>query len=131
MGWGGVPAAIEMGYIQKRIQEGAYRYQKEIESGERILIGVNKFKVNEPVSMKLHKFDPQIERSQIEKLAKIKAHRDGEKVKHLLERLKETAKGGSNLMLPIIEAVKAYATLGEICGVLKEIFGEYKSTTYI
>lgn len=128
---GGAPVAIEVGYIQKKIQEGAYRYQKEIESGARILVGVNRFKVNEPASMKVHKLDPQIERSQVEKLAKIKAHRHEEKVTHLLEKLKEAAKGGSNLMFPIIEAVKAYATLGEICSVLKEIFGEYKGTTYI
>jgi methylmalonyl-CoA mutase N-terminal domain/subunit len=128
---GGASAAIEAGYTQKKIQEGAYRYQKEIESGERIVIGVNKFKINEPVPMKLHKFDPQIEKLQLEKLAKVKAHRDAEKVKHLLERLKEAARGDANLMFPILEAVKAYTTLGEICGGLKEVFGEYKSTTFV
>ena len=128
---GGAPAAIEAGYIQKKIQEGAYRYQKEIESGERILIGVNKFKVDEPVSMKLQRVDPQVEKDQLEKLRKIKMTRDNGKVKFLLEKLMETAKGDANLMDPILDAVKAYATLGEICGTLREVFGEYKGVTFI
>ena len=128
---GGAPAAIEAGYIQKKIQEGAYRYQKEIESGERILIGVNKFKVDEPVSMKLQRVDPQVEKNQLEKLRKIKMTRDNGKVKFLLEKLMETAKGDANLMDPILDAVKAYATLGEICGTLREVFGEYKGVTFI
>jgi methylmalonyl-CoA mutase N-terminal domain/subunit len=128
---GGAPLAIETGYIQKRIQEGAYRYQKEIESGERTLIGVNKFRVDEPVSMKLAKIDPQVEKDQLEKLKKIKAARDNGKVKFLLEKLKEAAQGEANLMYPILDAVKAYATLGEICGTLREVFGEYKGVTFI
>jgi methylmalonyl-CoA mutase N-terminal domain/subunit len=128
---GGAPAAIEAGYIQKKIQEGAYRYQKEIESGERILIGVNKFKVDEPVSMKLQRVDPQVEKDQLEKLRKIKMTRDNGEVKFLLEKLMETAKGDANLMDPILDAVKAYATLGEICGTLREVFGEYKGVTFI
>jgi methylmalonyl-CoA mutase N-terminal domain/subunit len=128
---GGAPLAIETGYIQKRIQEGAYRYQKEIESGERTLIGVNKFKVDEPVSMKLAKIDPQVERDQLEKLKKIKATRDNGKMKFLLEKLMEAARGDANLMYPILDAVKAYATLGEICSTLREVFGEYKGVTFI
>jgi len=128
---GGAPAAIESGYIQKEIQEGAYRYQKEIESGERALIGVNRFKVDEPVSMKLQRLDPQIERDQLEKLRKTKAARDNVKVNSLLRKLKEAAQGDANLMYPIIETVKAYATLGEICNTLRELFGEYKGTTFI
>jgi len=128
---GGAPLAIETGYIQKRIQEGAYRYQKEIESGERTLIGVNKFKVDEPVSMKLAKIDPQVEKDQLEKLKKIKAARDNGKVKFLLEKLMEAAQGDANLMYPILDAVKGYATLGEICSTLREVFGEYKGVTFI
>lgn len=128
---GGAPVAIETGYIQKKIQEGAYRYQKEIEAGERVLIGVNKFKVDEPVSMKLAKMDPQVERDQLEKLRKIKGARDNGEVKHLLEKLKGAARGEANLMYPILDAVKAYATLGEICNTLREVFGEYKGATFI
>jgi methylmalonyl-CoA mutase, N-terminal domain len=128
---GGASAAIESGYIQKKIQEGAYRYQKEIESGERILIGVNKFKVDEPVSMKLQKVDPQVEKDQLEKLSKTKATRDNRKVRSVLERLRKTAEGNANLMYPILDAVKAYATLGEICDTLRETFGEYKGVTFI
>ncbi len=128
---GGAPAAIETGYVQRKIQEGAYRYQKEIESGKRTLIGVNKFKIDEPACMNVLKIDPQVESLQVEKLSKIKAARDNRKVKQLLERLKEAARGDENLMVPVLEAVKAYATLGEICGALKEIFGEYKPPTVI
>lgn len=128
---GRAPVAIEKGYIQKEIQEGAFRYQKEIESGERILIGVNKFKVDEPVSMKLQRVDPQVEKDQLEKLRKIKMRRDNGKVKFHLEKLTETAKGDGNLMYSILDAVKAYATLGEICGRLREVFGEYKGATFI
>ena len=128
---GGAPVAIETGYIQKKIQEGAYRYQKEIESGERILIGVNKFKVDEPVPMKLQRVDAQVEKDQLEKLRKIKMTRDNGKVKFLLGKLMETAKGNGNLMYPILDAVKAYATLGEICSTLREVYGEYKGTTFI
>lgn len=128
---GGAPVAIETGYIQKKIQEGAYRYQKEIESGERILIGVNRVRVDEPASMKLQRVDPQVEKDQLEKLRKTKMARDNGKVKFLLERLMEAAKGDANLMDPILDAVKAYATLGEICGTLRDAFGEYKGVTFI
>lgn len=128
---GGAPAAIESGFIQKKIDEGAYHHQKGIETGEKVLIGVNKFRMDEPVSMKLHKVDPQVERSQLEKLAKVKSGRNNEKVKHVLKRLKEAADGDGNLMFLIPEAVKAYATLGEICDTLKEVFGEYKPANHI
>ncbi len=128
---GGAPAAIESGFIQKKIQEGAYRHQIEIETGEKVLIGVNKFRMDEPVSMKLHRVDPQVERFQLEKLAKVKSRRNNEEVKHILKRMKEAAEGDVNLMFLILEAVKAYATLGEICDALKEVFGEYKPANHI
>jgi methylmalonyl-CoA mutase N-terminal domain/subunit len=128
---GGAPVAIETGYIQKRIQQGAYNYQKEIESGERILIGVNKFKVDEPVSMKLAKIDPEVEKDQLEKLKRIKATRDNSKVKFHLEELKKAAQGEGNLMYPIMDTVKAYATIGEICSTLRDVFGEYKEVTFV
>jgi methylmalonyl-CoA mutase N-terminal domain/subunit len=128
---GGAPVGIETGYIQKKIQEGAYRHQKEIESGERILIGVNKFKVDEPVSMKLAKIDPEVEKDQLEKLKKIKATRDNRKLKFLLGKLKEAAYGDANLLYPMLDAVKAYATLGEICSALRQAFGEYSGVAFI
>jgi methylmalonyl-CoA mutase N-terminal domain/subunit len=129
---GGAPVAIEAGYIQKEIQEGAYRYQRQIESGEKILIGVNKFrKEEESVTMNLLKIDPEVEKSQLEKLRQVKVRRDNRKVSQLLDGLKETARGTDNLMPPILEAVRAYASLGEICGSLKEVFGEYKTATSI
>jgi methylmalonyl-CoA mutase N-terminal domain/subunit len=89
---------------------------------------VNRFKVDEPVSMKLHQIDPQIEKAQIDRLTKTK--RKPEEVRQLLENLKDAARGDTNLMVPNLEAVKAYATLGEICGTLKQIFGEYYQTPF-
>ena len=128
---GGAPAAIETGYVQRKIQEGAYLYQKEIESGTRTLIGVNRFKIDEPACANILRIDSRVERLQVEKLSRIKGTRDNRKVKQLLEELKKAARGDKNLMVPILEAVRAYATLGEICRSLKEIFGEYKPPTVI
>lgn len=124
---GGAPAAIEGGYVQRHIQEGAYRYQKEIESGKRTWIGVNKFVQPDLAPIRLQKMDPEVEKAQLKKLARIKGSRDFDKVLKVLGQLREVAQGNENLMVPILEAVKAYATLGEICGVLRDVFGEYKA----
>jgi len=126
---GGAVSAIERGYIQKEIQESAYRYQKEIESGERIVVGVNRFQVDEEKPTNLLRVDPAVRVAQIEKLRALKEERDEQKVKDTLGRLREAAQGTENLMPPILEAVKAYATLGEICDVLREVFGEYQPST--
>jgi len=126
---GGAVSAIEKGYIQKEIQESAYRYQKEIEAGERIVVGVNRFQVEEEKPTNLLRVDPAVRRAQIEKLKALRAERDEQKVKDTLARLREAAQGTENLMPPILEAVKAYATLGEICDVLRAVFGEYQPST--
>lgn len=121
---GGAPEAIE--YMQKEIQASAYRYQKDIESNKKIVIGVNKFQMKEEKPKGLLKVNPAVGELQMGKLTKLRQERDNEQVKMLLGKLNAAAKGNENLMPYIIEAVKAYATLGEICGELREIFGEYK-----
>lgn len=128
---GGAVAAIEKGYIQQEIQESSYRYQKEIESGKRILVGVNKFQIPEPPVKGLLKVDPKVRELQIKRLAELKASRDNERVKKSLAQLEEAARGDENLMLPILDCVRAYCTLGEICEVLRKVFGEYEPITTI
>ena len=123
---GGATAAIEKGYIQKEIQDSAYQYQREIEQNERIVVGLNRFQVEEEKPSNLLRVDPAVRVSQVDRLQKLKSERDGEKVKKTLAELKQTAEGHDNLMVPILEAVKAYATLGEICDTLREVFGEYQ-----
>jgi methylmalonyl-CoA mutase N-terminal domain/subunit len=126
---GGAPSAIEKGYIQKEIQDSAYRYQREIENAERVVVGVNRFQVEEEKPTNLLRVDPAVRVSQIEKLQKLKSERNSERVKESLTELKRVAEGNENLMIPILNAVKAYATLGEICDVLRGVFGEYQPIT--
>lgn len=127
---GGAINAIENGYIQKEIQENAYKIQQSIEKGEQIVIGVNKFQIDkEDLKLEILKSDPKIERQQIDKLKKIKESRDNNLVHEKLIKIKEVAKTDENLMPYLIDAVKVYATTGEICNILKEVFGTYKMTT--
>ena len=123
---GGAAAAVEKGFIQKEIQSSAYAYQKQIEKSERIVVGLNRFQVEEEKPSNLLRVDPAVRISQLEKLKKLKAERDQGRVGKSLAWLKKTAEGKENLMPPIMEAVKAYATLGEICDTLREVFGEYR-----
>jgi methylmalonyl-CoA mutase, N-terminal domain len=123
---GGVQRAIEKNFMQKEIQDSAYNYQKEIESEERIVVGVNKFQMEEEAASDLLYVDPMVEENQKNKLKKLKASRDNDKVAAALETLRDASGTEQNLMPHIISAVEAYATIGEICGVLREEFGEYK-----
>jgi methylmalonyl-CoA mutase N-terminal domain/subunit len=124
---GGAVAAIEKGYIQKEIQESAYRYQREIEKGERIVVGLNKFQVKEEEKpADLLKVDPAVADRQIARLKELKARRDNAAVQRALAELQAAAEGDANLMPPILAAVKALATLGEICDTLRAVFGEYQ-----
>lgn len=124
---GGMAKAIESGYIQTEIQESAYKTQKEIEKGERIVVGVNKFNDSTKENNELLKVNPELEKDQIKGLKAIKERRNEQKVESVLKDIKEAAVNNRNLMYPIIEAVKEYATLGEITDVLREVFGEYKA----
>lgn len=123
---GGAARAIDSGYVQKEIQESAYSYQKEIESGERIIVGLNKFQIEEEPPKGLLKVDPAVEELQKQKISKIKESRNNTSVKKALEALKRAAEGDDNLMPWILDAVREYATLGEITDVLRAVFGEYQ-----
>lgn len=128
---GGAPRAIENGYIQKEIQNAAYKYQMEVESNEQIVVGVNKFTIEEEGKKDLLRLDPQVEFNQREKLAKLRDERDNDKVNKTLSILKEKAFSDENLMPYILDAVKAYSTLGEICNVLRDVFGEYEQSVIL
>jgi len=125
---GGSPTAIEIGYIQKEIQKSAYQYQKDIEEGRRVIVGVNKFIVEEEETPEILKINPEIEKNQIEFLKKIKAERNNSLVNEKLKSLKEAAQSDANLMPFIIDAVRVYASIGEICNTLREVFGEYRES---
>lgn len=125
---GGSPSAIEIGYIQKEIQQSAYQYQKDIESGKRIIVGVNKFTIEEKEIPEILKINPEIEKAQIEFVKKVKSERSNELVQEKLKELKRAAYGDKNLMPYIIDAVRVYASIGEICNTLREVFGEYRES---
>jgi len=123
---GGVVKCIEEGFIQRQIENAAYQYQMEIERGERIIVGVNKFQVEEEKKPPLLRVNPEVEETQVAKLHALKKNRNNDQVKHLLANLETAARGSDNLMPNIYECVKEYATLGEICNVLRKVFGEYR-----
>ena len=123
---GGVIPAIEKGFFQKEIAEAAYRYQKEIDEEKRIIVGVNRYQIEEDLEIPLLKMDEKGEERQINRLKKLRKERDNAKVQRNLERLRKAAEGDENLMPYILDCVHSYATLGETCQVLREVFGEYK-----
>ena len=125
---GGAVVAIEKGYIQKEIQESAYKWQMEVESGLRTIVGVNKFQVEEEAPKDLLRVDASVGVNQSKKTQAVRANRDQAAVDKALADLKAGAADESvNLMPLILAAVKTYATLGEICNVLREVFGEYEA----
>ena len=123
---GGVIPAIKENFFQREIANSAYKYQKEIESREKIIVGVNEFQLREPCTTPLLKIDESVAKQQIDKLKKLKKERNNKKVKEYLEKLKEAAKGKENLMPYILNCVREYASIGEIMQTLKEIFGTYR-----
>ena len=125
-GMGGALAAVESGYMQREIQESAYRYQKAVERGDEVIVGVNRFAVDEDHPPRLLRVDPAVGRQQSARLAALRARRDNARVQAALAGLRAAAQGTDNLFPPILIAVEAYATTGEICGVLREEFGEYQ-----
>jgi methylmalonyl-CoA mutase N-terminal domain/subunit len=127
---GGAVEAIERGYMQRAIQEEAYAHQQEVEAGTRVVVGVNRFQdEGKPQPLQLYRTDPEAENAQVRGLQALRRERDNRAVLAALGRLRDVALGEENLLPPILRAVKAYATVGEICGVLREVFGEYKAPT--
>jgi methylmalonyl-CoA mutase N-terminal domain/subunit len=124
---GGSVAAIEAGFIQKEIEESAFAYHERLLAKQDVLVGVNDYvEENEQLDVEILKIDPQTERDQVERLARFKADRDQEAVRARLTDLREVAQGTGNLLPPIKEALRVHATLGEVCGVMREEFGEYQ-----
>jgi methylmalonyl-CoA mutase N-terminal domain/subunit len=128
---GGAPKAIEKGFVQREIQNSAYQYQKDVEDKKRIVVGVNEFQSEEETMKDLLKVNPEIEKQQVKKLEEVKSNRVGKEVTEKLARLKKAAKSNENVMPFILDCVKNYATLGEICDQLRDVFGEYKDSIKI
>ena len=126
---GGVIPAIKENFFQREIAEASYRYQSEVESGKRVVVGVNRYVLEDEVPIAILKIDPALEQKQIDRLAAVKAGRDSARVEARLATLKESAaKDGVNLMPPIIEASRDYVTLGEMCDALREVWGVWRET---
>jgi methylmalonyl-CoA mutase N-terminal domain/subunit len=127
---GGMIAAIEKGFPQREIMEAAYNYQKTLESKERIVVGVNAYNSGETAPIEILKIPPQVEEEQVRRLQRVREKRDYHAHQKALSRLETTARQGDNLMPAIIEAVRAYASIGEIIDVLRGVFGEYKDPAF-
>jgi methylmalonyl-CoA mutase, N-terminal domain len=128
---GGVLRAIETGYVQREIQQASYEYQKKVESGEQVVVGVNRYGAESVASPKILRIDADIERGQVERLQKLRARRDAAKVAAALADVAAVARSTQNLMPAIMDAVKSYATVGEISDTLRKEFGEYKESVVI
>ncbi len=126
---GGMVAAIESGYPQREIQDSAYRYQRQVDRKEKIIVGVNEFVVDEEPTVDLLVIDSEAQDRQCAKLRELRGRRDGGLVRRNLDELKRSAASEDNLMPPILECVRSYATLGEMCDALREVFGEYREPT--
>ncbi len=124
---GGMLNAIDKGWVQREIHDSAYTYQKEIEAKDRVIVGVNDYQIEETTKIDTLKVPPELEQKQLGKLKSLKEDRDNEKVQTALSTLRDVAKGDGNLMPAILEAVKVYATLGEICDVFRDEFGTYRA----
>jgi methylmalonyl-CoA mutase N-terminal domain/subunit len=123
---GGAVAAIESGWMQRRIAESAYRLQRRVESGERVIVGQNRFSESAEATVEIMKIEPRGEAEQCERVQNVRAERDGTAAKRCLERLAEEARGTGNLLPPLREALAAYCTIGECCDQLRGVFGEYR-----
>ena len=124
---GGVVPAIEAGFMQREIAEAAFRYQQEVDSGDRIIVGVNGYLTDELPAIPILEMDPRGYQRQLARLNRVRAERDAAAVEASLRRLADAARDGeTNLMYPILDAVNAYATLGEITDVFRQAFGEYQ-----
>ena len=128
---GGAVASIEQGFVQREIGASAYRYQQEIEKAERVVVGLNRFQVKGEEKIPLLKVDPEMEGKQKARLKELRQTRDNAMVRQTLAQLKTAAQGADNLMPPILNAVRALATLGEICNTLREVFGEYEAPALV
>jgi methylmalonyl-CoA mutase N-terminal domain/subunit len=122
---GGAVAAVEQGFVQQEIEQAAFAFTQQVEAGEKVIVGVNKYAEADSEGIELHRLDPEAERRQLERTARLRAERSPEEASAALERVRETARGEANLLPPMREALRARCTVGEICNVLREEFGMY------
>ncbi len=122
---GGAVAAIEQGFVQDEIEQAAFRWQQEVEAGDRVIVGVNRYTEGEEEPIELHRLDPSSERRQLERTARVRADRDAEEAEQAVAAVRETARGDGNLLVPMREALRVRATIGEICNTLRDEFGMY------
>jgi methylmalonyl-CoA mutase, N-terminal domain len=118
-------AAVEQGLVQKEIDDAAFRYSQQVESGERVIVGVNRYEEAQPEPIELHRIDPDAERRQLERTAWVRAERGAGEAEAALERVRDAARGPENLLPPLRGALKARCTIGEICNMLRDEFGMY------
>jgi methylmalonyl-CoA mutase N-terminal domain/subunit len=128
---GGMLRAIEIGYVQREIQEAAYRYQKAVEAREQVVVGVNRFQVDEEPPVNVLRIDPALEQAQVERVRALRERRDTQAATAALNKLKQAAATDENLLPRILECVESYATVGEISNALRDIWGEYRETSTI
>jgi len=122
---GGAVEAIERGFVQREIEEAAFRYNEQIESGERVIVGVNRYAEHEAEPIELHRLDPAAEQRQLERTARVRAERNPEAAAAALEEVRRVSRGSDNLLPPMREALRAHCTIGEICNALRDEFGTY------
>jgi methylmalonyl-CoA mutase, N-terminal domain len=122
---GGAVTAVEQGFVQSEIENAAFKWQQEVESGERVIIGVNKYAAESEQPIELQSIDPDAERRQLERTARVRAERNADEAAAALARVREAARGTENLLHSMREALRVRGTIGEICGVLREEWGEY------
>jgi methylmalonyl-CoA mutase N-terminal domain/subunit len=122
---GGAVTAIEQGFVQSEIEQAAFRWQQEVEAGERVIVGVNRFTEGEEEAIELHRLDPAAEKRQLERTARVRAERNADEAEQALASVREVARGDANLLVPMREALRARCTVGEICNALRDEFGMY------
>jgi methylmalonyl-CoA mutase N-terminal domain/subunit len=122
---GGAVAAVEQGFVQQEIEQAAFAYTQQVEAGEKAIVGVNKYVEPESEQIELHRLDPEAERRQLERTSRVRAERNADEAAAAIDRVRETARGDSNLLPPIREALRARCTIGEICNALRDEFGTY------
>jgi methylmalonyl-CoA mutase, N-terminal domain len=122
---GGAVAAVEQGFVQHEIEEAAFRFAGDVEGGERVVVGVNRYQDDGDAEVELQRIDPEIERRQLERTARVRVERDGDAATRALQEVRLGAEGTGNLLVPMREALRAKCTIGEICGALRDVFGTY------
>jgi methylmalonyl-CoA mutase N-terminal domain/subunit len=130
-GMGGMLRAIERGWVQQEIQTAAYEFQRAVDSGEQVVVGVNRFTREDEPGIPIQRIDENLERQQIERVRALRSRRDHARWQASIERVKDHARSGENLMPAILEAVESYATVGEVAAAMREVFGEYRESVVI